>query len=582
MIRRRFAIRFALQLAMTGIFLVGIAIMIVIWVLGRLEDIEINRNFAPIGISRLISEADVDSKGLIVDAVFIKQLKADGGWLQSLDSNGNVVQSFNAPKDLPSSYIPGQLMDYWLGKEAYPYKLGLWIQEKDGHYYTLLYGAPKSPTKELLQQVKNDGQIQGHQISFSYSTIVQLNKSGSWVQVLDPKGMEIASWKKPKDAVTSYTIQELAMRSHNQAFYGIAMDTQYDKKKGLTWVLQIPIEKVASQTAPAPFLKTEAQVIIIGITAFLISALLIFILLSLWYANRVGTPVLYILGWIQKLGKGDYTKNVQSEKEGRNHKGDWKQVYRIFSEVMDSIDSLAITLQAGKDAEELTQKNREDWIAGVTHDMKTPLASIQGYAYMLEAEKYSWSDEEVRQFASTILEKTVYMNKLINDLALTYRLKNGVIPVSLEEKDLCSLLSDSILRAISHPRHEGSQVNCLTPSTPIMATVYPQGFDRIVDNIVANGLIHNSPGTRMDIELVELPENGWRIDFKDNGIGMDQQTIERLFDRYYRGTNTDSAIEGSGLGMAVTKELVQAMGGQIIVNSKLGQGTVISIIWRGN
>ncbi|MEH6938670.1 HAMP domain-containing sensor histidine kinase [Bacillus sp. JJ664] len=581
MIRRRFAIRFALQLAMTGLFLVAIAIMIVIWVLGRLEDIEINRNFAPMGISRLISEAEVDSKGLIVDSVFIKQLKADGGWLQSLDSNGNVVQSFNTPTDLPSSYIPGQLMDYWLDKETFPYKLGLWIQEKDGHYYTLLYGAPKSPTKELLQQIINDGLIHEQQISFSYSTIVQLNKSGSWVQVLDRKGMEVASWEKPKDAVTSYTIQELAMRSHNQAMYGIVMDTKYDKKKGLTWVLQSPIDKVTSSTVPAPFFKTEAQVIIMGITAFLISALLIFILLSLWYANRFGTPVLSILGWIQKLGKGDYT-NVQSENEGRNQKGDWKHGYRIFSEVMDSIHVLAITLQAGKDAEEQTQKNREDWIAGVTHDMKTPLASIQGYAYMLEAEKYSWSDEEVRQFASTIIEKTVYMNKLINDLALTYRLKNGVIPINIEEKDLCCLLSDSVLRATSHPMYENSQVNCITPSTPIMARIYPQGFDRIVDNIVANGLIHNSSGTKMDIELVALPENGWHIDFKDNGKGMDQQTIERLFDRYYRGTNTNSAIEGSGLGMAVTKELVQAMGGQIKVNSKVGHGTVISIIWSGS
>jgi two-component system, OmpR family, sensor kinase len=68
-------------------------------------------------------------------------------------------------------------------------------------------------------------------------------------------------------------------------------------------------------------------------------------------------------------------------------------------------------------------------------------------------------------------------------------------------------------------------------------------------------------------------------DFKDNCKGMDEQATARLFDRYYRGTNTDSAIEGSGLGMAVTKELVQAMGGQIQVTSKIGQGTVISIIW---
>ncbi|WP_307587615.1 sensor histidine kinase [Paenibacillus wynnii] len=79
--------------------------------------------------------------------------------------------------------------------------------------------------------------------------------------------------------------------------------------------------------------------------------------------------------------------------------------------------------------------------------------------------------------------------------------------------------------------------------------------------------------------MIELPEKGWRIDFSDNGQGMDQQTIARLFDRYYRGTNTDSSIEGSGLGMAITKELVQAMGGRINVSTQMGEGTVISALF---
>jgi two-component system OmpR family sensor kinase len=578
MIRRRFAVRFAMQLAVAGVTLVISAMIIVIWILGKFEDIQINRNFAPMGISRLISESDIDSKGLIIDSDLLQRLQEDGGWLQSLDAKGNVLQSFNTSNDLPSHYVPGQLMDYWLGNEPFPYNLGLWIQEKDGNLYTLLYGA-RSKTKDLLQRIIEDSHLLDHQISYSDDTLVQLNKTGGWVQVLDREGTEVASWRKPEGVSPLYTLQELALGSLNQAQYGIVMDTQYDNRTGLTWVLQYPMEGIGSQPARVPFLKSEAQVMIIGIVAFLVSAFLVFILLSFWYANRFGMPVLYILGWIQRLGKGEYNEHVRVGSEGRNHKGNWKRGYRIFSEVMDSIDSLAITLRAGKDSEEQTQKNREEWIAGVTHDMKTPLASIQGYAHMLEAEKYSWSEEEVRQFASTILEKTSYMNNLINDLALSYRLKNGVIPVTFEERDICVLLSDSVLRATSHPVYEGSRVRCLTPSTSMMSAVYPPWFDRIVDNIIANGLIHNSPGTRMDIELTELPLNGWRIDFKDNGEGMDQQTITRLFDRYYRGTNTDSAMEGSGLGMAVTKELVQAMGGRIQVNSELGQGTVISIIW---
>ncbi|MDQ0113293.1 sensor histidine kinase [Paenibacillus harenae] len=576
MIRKRLAVRFALQMAAAGAMLVLLAAVIAIWMLGKFEDIEVSRNFAPLGISRLISEAGMDSQGLIVDPKLLRRLQEDGGWLQSLDGKGNVLQSFNAPNDLPTRYLPGQLIDYWIGNEPFPYKLGLWMQEKDGHLYTLLYGS-RSRTKDLLGRVIDDGHILNHTILFTDSSLDLLNKIGGWIQVLDREGAEVASWRKPGDALTSYTLQELAMRAHNQAHYGIAMDSQFDSRTGLTWIIQYPMNQTENQASRAPFIQSEVQVIIIGIAAFLFTSFIVFILLSLWYANRFGTPILHILGWIQRMGEGDYTEG--NEGKGRNRKGIWKRKYRIFGEVMESVHSLAVRLHAGKDAAEQTQRNREEWIAGVTHDMKTPLASIQGYAHMLEAEKYSWSVEDVRRFASTILEKTAYMDKLLNDLALTYRLRSGEIPVHFEPKDIGILLTESALRAAAHPAFESREVHCSTPSTPIIVDVYPPWFDRIVENIVANGLMHNPPGTRIDIALIKLSEKGWRVDFGDNGHGMDQLTMERLFDRYYRGTNTDSAIEGSGLGMAVTKELVHAMGGRIEVNSRNGQGTVISIIW---
>jgi two-component system OmpR family sensor kinase len=579
-IRRRLATRFALQLAAAGALLTVFAVVIVIWMLGKLTDIEINRNFAPLGISRLISESAVDSQGLIVDPELLQRLQEDGGWLQSLDSQGKVLQSFNAPNDLPAQYIPGQLIDYWIGNEPFPYKLGLWIQEKDGHLYTLLYGT-RSSTEELLQRVINDGRLSDHNILFTERTIDLLKSIGGYVQVLDRQGKEISSWGKPEDTLSSYTLQELAMRAHNQGLYSTAMDTKYDKRTGLTWVIQYPLNRNSDQSSDVPFIHSEVQVMVIGIAAFLISSLFVFTLLSLWYAYRFGTPILLILGWIQKLGQGDYTEyaRVKDKGNGKDHNGRSKRKIRIFGEIMESIHSLAATLQEGRNVVELTQRNREEWIAGVTHDMKTPIASIQGYAHMLEAEKYSWSEQEVRQFGSKIVEKTSYMDKLINDLALTYRLRSGEMPVSFVREDICTLLYESVERAAAHPAYEGRQVRYSTPSTPVIAAVYPPWFDRIVQNIVANGLRHNPPGTTIDIKLTQLSKKGWRIDFRDNGQGMDSQTLERLFDRYYRGTSTESAMEGSGLGMAVTRELVHAMGGRIEVDTKLSHGSVISIIW---
>ncbi|MFB9329978.1 sensor histidine kinase [Paenibacillus aurantiacus] len=583
MVRRRLAVRFGLQLAGAGALLVLLAVVILFWILARFEDFEIRRNFAPTGISRLIAESRTDANGLIADPVLMARLREDGGWLQSLDEDGNVIQSFNAPGDLPTQYVPGQLMDYWIGGAPYPYRLGLWIQEKDGVMYTLLYGA-RSPTEDLLGRLIDDGRLEGGSLSFSESTLAMLEQRHGWVQVLDREGRELGAWRRPEEAPRTYTLQDLALQSANNDGIGTLMDTRYDKRTGYTWVYQYPMSEAQRHTMPIPDMVPEAQVMIAGLAAFLLCALLIFSVLSIWYANRFGTPLIQILGAIRRLGGGNYTELVQQQPKRRRRlfrlPSAGKRGNRIFGEVFESLESLTRALRAGKDAAERTQRTREEWIAGVTHDMKTPLASIQGYAHMMAADKYSWTEDEMRKFATVILEKSEYMDKLINDLSLTYRLRSGDMPVVFEEWDARELMRKAVLRAARQPGYDGARVRCSVPSAPVMAELHEPWFERVVDNLVANAFLHNPPDTVLRIAMTRGADNeSWRIDFADNGRGMNEETVERLFDRYYRGLNTESGAEGSGLGMAIAKELVQAMGGRIEARSEQGRGTVVSLIW---
>lgn len=583
MVRRRLAVRFGLQLAGAGALLVVLAAVILVWILAQFEQIEIRRNFAPTGISRLIAESRTDDSGLIADPELLERLREDGGWLQSLDQDGNVIQSFNAPGDLPKRYVPGQLMDYWVGSEPYPYRLGLWIQEKDGVTYTLLYGA-RSPTEDLLGRLIDDGTLEGGTLFFSDATVELLGRRGGWVQVLDRDGHELGAWGRPEGTPRTYALEDLALQTANNDGVGTRMDTRYDKRTGYTWVYQYPMSEAQLHGMPIPGMMPEAQVMIAGLAAFVLSALLIFIVLSIWYANRFGTPLLHILGAIRRLGGGDYGALVSAQPRRRRFAfrktGGRKRRSRIFGEVFDSLDSLVQALRAGRDAAERTQRTREEWIAGVTHDMKTPLASIQGYAHMMAADKYSWTEDEIRKFASVILEKSEYMDKLINDLSLTYRLRSGDMPVVFEQRDVGELLENAVHRAAGLPGYDRGRVQCTLPSSPIIAELHEPWFERIVDNLVANAFLHNPPDTVLRIAMTQDEEEGsWRIDFADNGRGMDEETVGRLFDRYYRGLNTESGAEGSGLGMAVAKELIQAMGGRIEARSEPGRGTVVSLIW---
>ena len=569
MLRKKLFVRFAFQIMVVGILLIGIAVAILVWMIKEFSNIELQRQFSPSGISKLISEATVDEQGYITNSDLLELLEDDGGWLQSLDENGNVIQSFFTPDDVPTSYEPALLIDYWLGKKPFPYSLGLWIQTKGDYTFTMLYGK-KYQSPPSLKPLIEDATITNHTIQFSETYFSQLNNTNSWVQVFNEQGSEIASWNKPDYAQDHYSLKELALRSSYYVDYGIAIDSEYDEQTGLTWIVQYPIVNDDVSTRLLPNVSPELELIIKAALLFLISSLIIFIVLAIWYANRFMNPIMEIVRHIQQLGQDkplDKVKNRRSKKA-------------LFSEVIQTIGSVEERLQATKQAELKTQSYREEWIAGVTHDMKTPLSSIQGYAHMLATDKYQWSDEEIRSFATVMIEKSDYMNQLLEDLSLTYRLRSGNLPVTLSKHNIGVLVTNAVQLTLQHPSFSNTKIRVLLPDEQdVYGVVYGPWLERIIYNIVANAILHNDETTTITIELKASDNDSWKLIFKDNGQGMDSETLQQLFDRYYQGTSTEIRSEGRGLGMAITKELVYAMDGTIHVSSEVGKGTTIELSW---
>ncbi|TPG69452.1 response regulator [Brevibacillus laterosporus] len=110
-------------------------------------------------------------------------------------------------------------------------------------------------------------------------------------------------------------------------------------------------------------------------------------------------------------------------------------------------------------------------------------------------------------------------------------------------------------------------------------------FQRMVDNVIANAILHNPVGTPIEICLVAcetdgLDVEGFSLTIRDCGTGMEPEVTQQLFERYYRGTNTEGLTQGTGLGMAIAKELALAHGGEIQVASELGQGTTIQFTFH--
>lgn len=577
-IKWRLSLRLVVMLVVVLFILLLLAGRTLYWSLNELTRIESKRDFESAGLYRLVQTVEANAGELRFDPQLLEQIRLAGGWLQRIDEQGRVTDAYFTPPDVPNAYRPGELVSYWLGKNPFPYQLYLWTQKKDGVAHTLLYGF-KNREDELLKRVMREGSPSGTEIRLPEALRKEIRDRGSWVQVLDPDGTELASFDKPAGVIGQYTVVELAMRSVYPDRYGWTVSSRYDEASGLTWVANTPLPGMKRGEGPA--IAPEQRLLIISIGSLIGASLIVFAVIAFWFGHRFGSPLMHLLRWQRELGQGRYAEPVDRKGRpiSRNARGRRKRNYRVYKDVMQSLDVLSATLLRNDRMRQETELLRDEWIAGVSHDLKTPLSSIKGYAHMLESPSYEWSQEEVRAFARVVLEKSSYMDNLINDLTLAYRLRAGARPPYLEPADMNDYVREALDEAANHPGYAPGRVRFEPSAQPVEAPIYPPWFQRIVDNLVANALLHNPADTTLTVTLAAGRSGGFTLTFRDDGVGMDEETASRLFDRYYRGTNTERSSEGTGLGLAVTRELVVALGGEIEVETAAGAGTSVRLKW---
>ncbi|MEK4852057.1 HAMP domain-containing sensor histidine kinase [Paenibacillus sp. FSL H7-0756] len=578
-VRRRLMTRFIGLLAGTVVLILVIGGSIAYWVIQQLNEANLVEDFATVGLDQLISTADILPDGSVkYDPELLKRIEENNGWLQILDEQGRVLDAFHTPPDVPDHYKSGELISYWQGKKPFPYELYLLIRERQGINFTLLYGE-NNQAVTMLDQAYNGGRYANNKLELASGQQDIIRAADAYLQILDEQGQEMASFNKPASGIPdSYSIQDLILRTRYPSRYGMTTVTSYDEQNHSTWMLSVPLagNPAGSNVNPFGFIFGPAMI------ALLVSIIGLLILLAVWYANLFGYPMLHMLQWLQRLERGQYEEPAgpRGRPLSRKKNGKWRRNYRVYTEVLHSIQTLSDTLKQDKELRKQTDSLREEWIAGITHDLKTPLSSLQGYAHMLEAEKYEWASNEVREFAGIMLDKSMYMDRLVSDLAMTYRLRSGGYQPPIELTDINALLQDLVQRAERNPAYGEGRITFQPAPAEVLGHVHIPSFERIVDNLTANALLHNPPDAQLIVSVqVGTGAGEFIVKFADNGRGMDQETVWKLFERYYRGTDTAAPDVGSGLGMAVTKGLIEAMQGRIEVRSSPEEGTEIRLIW---
>jgi len=223
-----------------------------------------------------------------------------------------------------------------------------------------------------------------------------------------------------------------------------------------------------------------------------------------------------------------------------------------------------------------SQKSQRDFVANVSHELKTPLTSIQGFAQAI-LDGTAETIEERQQAATIIFNESGRMHKLVLDLLDLARLDAGTLELQRAPVDLAALLRAMAERFSLQARSAGVVIQIEANHLPVI-TGDGDRLAQVFTNLVDNALKFTPAGGRITLQA-EKSDSYLQITVSDTGAGIPTEAVARIFDRFYQVDPARPGGEkhGSGLGLAIVKEIVTAHGGTISARSEPGQGSVFTI-----
>ncbi|MFY9578758.1 MAG: response regulator [Gaiellaceae bacterium] len=220
-------------------------------------------------------------------------------------------------------------------------------------------------------------------------------------------------------------------------------------------------------------------------------------------------------------------------------------------------------------AERAGERLKTELVATVSHELRTPLASIMGFAELLTEREY---DEETRRrFLQTIRSESTRLTALVNDFLDLQRIESGAFTLSLEPFDFGELVREEIqLYSAQSADHE---LVVETPDESIRALADRGRIAQVLGNLLSNAIKYSPSGGRVDVKL-ENAGTALRVSVSDSGLGIPVSQQSKLFTKFFRADSSDTReIGGTGLGLALCKEMVEAHGGKIGFSSEEGEGS---------
>ena len=249
-----------------------------------------------------------------------------------------------------------------------------------------------------------------------------------------------------------------------------------------------------------------------------------------------------------------------------------------IGQVCQSFNEMRAKLKESVDDRMRQEEENRELINNISHDLRTPITAIKGYVEGL-MDGVADTPEKMDKYIKTIYNKTNEMDVLINELSLYSKIDTNSIPYDFIKLKVSAYFNDCFTELAMDMEHSHVKVNyrnTCPDDTRVIAD--PEQLRRVINNIIVNAVKYNKKDERIiDITVKPYGFDQIYVGIKDNGDGISEEDLPRIFDRMYRtDASRNAQTGGSGLGLAIAKKIIEEHEGSIWAESKNGEGTLIA------
>ena len=375
-----------------------------------------------------------------------------------------------------------------------------------------------------------------------------IKKHNLWVMILDQKsGNEKFNIKKPKNIKTQFDYADVIKFSR---YYldDYPIFTQIKKEQKDIYIIAFPKESIIRYGNNYFDLKRIQIIPILILVIIFVNCLfcLFLYLYSVTFLNRNIQPIINAIG---KLPVG-LNKQVNSVQE---------------------LDRLTLAVNSANKKLRKNEEFKENWISGIAHDIKTPLAVIVSNT-SLAIEKTN--DENLLKHLKPTLIESNYIQNLLNDLNIFARLTNDNLKLNLELVEIVPFFKEIIIQIINQEIWDEFNFEFTPDSNLLGKTMYVEKalISRVVHNLIYNSVLHNQSGCKISIIIDSLSNNNFTIIIRDDGIGVSPERLKNISNQNIERFNFDiSGIRRSGMGLKISQQIINLHKGQFVITSQQGK-----------